>query len=1627
MCLDGKPLATVVQNPQAMRFRLRGDSFSAIKPLANGGYQLTQPDGTVLEYGTSDDSYLITKDPMDLDVVTSRIRKIKRKTDVFGNQVVYHYHKNQEIQNSYPTAIDYGEGDNLVSIKMNYMSRSYTELVNDDPTHVVIPGGQEDPFLSYEVQNTPLLKGVEIWRNGIKIREYHLASKETDTTDVYWLDQLQECGFGENGGNESCLEPLKFKWDFRDGPAKGAITSVTSKYGLTTEFDYLTMQEGSTVGQFNERPFGEFNAAGVGHVSDLTAEEEDEGKLKTVVTAIRKSDGLGGLNEKQVSYQGVGLTTEAHDFVGFEAMKIYDVVSNTTRYTQFETAGTAFGLQNQVNARSETYLGTNNSGELLSQVFNRYLYFSMDHGEYHQDGHGEKRMLTYLYLNTAQTVYSYQDGQLISVKQTRKTPELDTNLRLLKSMTTETEWASSSNKTSEGKAGDTWSVSDHLLSGVIRKQKVKKQFTNYTNDEWIIGFNHQTDSDWFEGSSTVPYQSVKETQEAYVHNGAYTHRIDNKTSFSGDADLSLSSSFTYDSLGRLLTTTASGVEVASRTSSIDAFEFGGNPAQTTNALSQTASAKYDLRFDSVKETTDINNLVSTIGFDQFGRISTQTNPDNVTVSTTYESCDGVCSRVNGPSGHGGADALIKITRSSPVTSDVVSYFDVFEREIRSETISFDGKAVYRDRLYNKRGQLAYESLPYFSDSTPSWIHYEYDAYGRLAKVNRPDNSSTQTTYSVVGGLPATTVTQHVTDADKAHTDTHRKQTIQNRTGEVYQVHDAYGSSDQVTTEFAYYPTGLSKWIKVAGNEVASFSFDVAGNRITLVDQNLGTVTSKYNGLGELLWEEDNAGLRADYKYDLLGRQTRETTLDGVQNWVYDTSANGKGLLDYTEFVDNDSRFYHKQDLSYYNDSKLSGTKVDIKVPGYTKSYTSGVSYDSYGRLKTTTYPGGVSATNHFNSRGFLEKVLDENGGQLQKVVSVDAFGNITSEEFGPSISTAKAFEPLTGSLRSLSSTRASNQIQNESYRWLSNGMLEKREDARINVSETFDYDPLGRLTDSYTYQSSASSPSRQLSQSYDIYGNIKTKTTVIGEGDDLTDYVYDTSASISGNGGANAVNSVYLNGVNRTLVYNANGAIRQYLSSDGDNRYLDWTARGKPHRVSRGPSESNFNARDEFAYGIDGARYYRKAQWKDTNGQLKNEHTFYVGAYEEVLTEADNEYSALYKTQLGNAIKIKGVKHDGYTITNNTEYLLRDHLGSVAAIVDQNGDIMRLAYEPFGNRRKDNWLGKFNSDELGTLNNNLRRKVSRGYTGHEHLDRTGLIHMNGRVYDPTLGRFLSPDPIVQAPHFSQSYNRYSYVFNNPMRFVDPSGYKTTIRGSDSGGSVCFCSTTFYGGSRKAIASAAAAVLPPDADYLAPVIADYATTGGFSTTFHFNNESVTTYHRMSNRTKNYGSEIADIREGFGGGISQREGFSNAQKDSIGALIQNMGQSSGLLDSNFEIELYQKWWYGDGSNYELEKITFNEILSVGIIKYKEAKSVPLSDGTQGFSAPIDTYGSPKYNYGIGEATVYLNANMKPVGFIDFYNFDQGNRAFIAERVTRSVGEFGKIYNANDYYIYYGVLGP
>ena len=94
--------------------------------------------------------------------------------------------------------------------------------------------------------------------------------------------------------------------------------------------------------------------------------------------------------------------------------------------------------------------------------------------------------------------------------------------------------------------------------------------------------------------------------------------------------------------------------------------------------------------------------------------------------------------------------------------------------------------------------------------------------------------------------------------------------------------------------------------------------------------------------------------------------------------------------------------------------------------------------------------------------------------------------------------------------------------------------------------------------------------------------------------------------------------------------------------------------------------------------------------------------------------------------------------------------------------------MLSASNDVWGKRLETNWNGNEVSESQTQGN-------QRGYTDHEHLDSIGLIHMNGRVYDPKLARFISPDPYIQDPYNTQSFNRYSYVWNNPLRHTDPTG------------------------------------------------------------------------------------------------------------------------------------------------------------------------------------------------------------------------------------------------------------
>ncbi|MFH6945048.1 RHS repeat-associated core domain-containing protein [Flavobacterium sp. FlaQc-50] len=140
---------------------------------------------------------------------------------------------------------------------------------------------------------------------------------------------------------------------------------------------------------------------------------------------------------------------------------------------------------------------------------------------------------------------------------------------------------------------------------------------------------------------------------------------------------------------------------------------------------------------------------------------------------------------------------------------------------------------------------------------------------------------------------------------------------------------------------------------------------------------------------------------------------------------------------------------------------------------------------------------------------------------------------------------------------------------------------------------------------------------------------------------------------------------------------------------------------------------------------------------------------------------------------------------DGYTApivlksdgtTQNYLYLHRDYQGTIVAVTNQTGVLVeKRLFDAWGNIVKV-------QDGAGNILVGLT-VLDRGYTGHEHLQSVGIIHMNGRLYDPKLHRFLQPDNYVQEPNNTQNYNKYGYVLNNPLKYTDPSGEEAITLGA----------------------------------------------------------------------------------------------------------------------------------------------------------------------------------------------------------------------------------------------------
>ena len=400
-----------------------------------------------------------------------------------------------------------------------------------------------------------------------------------------------------------------------------------------------------------------------------------------------------------------------------------------------------------------------------------------------------------------------------------------------------------------------------------------------------------------------------------------------------------------------------------------------------------------------------------------------------------------------------------------------------------------------------------------------------------------------------------------------------------------------------------------------------------------------------------------------------------------------------------------------------------------------------------------------------DSTGYLKTVHreDDVNDIHWQATGMDARGNLTAYELDGGLKTYREYDAATGNLSSIDSLWGGivGAVAQESiYQYDGLGNLTYRDNklymsstetaANQDQGQTFTYDALNRLK-SWTTRSfdGVGLVGQTKVMEYFNNGNIKSKANV-------GDYVYQQQGSCALPSGPHAVS--YIQGKGQ-FCYDASGNMHT-----GDGKTFTYTSFDKPKTIVKGAVKT------EFLYGPSLGRYKRTdtvAGETDTGTQK----TWYLdGIYEKVEDKNGKVIERFFLGEFGLIERTESTVAGLYL--EQARYFLKDNIGSVLAVVE--GGSMRLLqqfhYDVWGKREYvKTGLGVNPWDSFG-LSGRL------GFTGHEMLDTVGLIHMNGRVYDPELARFVSADPIIQSPYNTQSYNRYSYVWNNPLGKIDPSGF-----------------------------------------------------------------------------------------------------------------------------------------------------------------------------------------------------------------------------------------------------------
>jgi RHS repeat-associated protein len=818
-------------------------------------------------------------------------------------------------------------------------------------------------------------------------------------------------------------------------------------------------------------------------------------------------------------------------------------------------------------------------------------------------------------------------------------------------------------------------------------------------------------------------------------------------------------SYAYDENGnRISVTNANGQTIEF------AYDANGDIIQITDPLGYITSMTYDSKDNLISMTdalahhtfleydsdSNLINLVNALGdetvftYDEYGQIISGTNANGNTAIFDYDT-------------NGNQIAITDaLGNTIAFTYDIVSrLITTTDADGNTYTLSYDEL----DRLVSVTDPLGYTtSNTYdavgnrisYTDAAGSITSYSYNPLNQLVKVIDAMGGTVSYNYDIVGNMIS------MTDAN-GHTTNYNYDPL-NRPVSII---DPLG----YITSNTYDAVGNRISFTDAARSITSYSYDPLNRLIEVTDAMGGSVYYAYDAVGNMMSMTDANGHITNYAYNALNRpvsiidplgHTTSSTYDAVGNVVSLTDANGKttsfsydGLNRLIEIAYPDG-----QTVGYSYDTR--GNRLTMEDSHGTTNYQYdnlnrlvsvinpdsqivGYMYDAVGNRIQITYPDGKTMTYGYDANNRLTGVTDWDG--YITGYSYNANSNLIGMTYPNGMSTEFLYDE-NNQLIELIDENSTQVISSFEYtldavgnrvsvaEWFSDRFDSESGIPQV-LTTSYEYDDLYRLTQvNYPFD-------EIVSYNYDPMGNRISMSTTIDGIDKTVNYAYDAADRLLQSGGTTYD---YDNNGNMIRKTENPGRVTAY-NYDGANRLINLST------IFDGSQRDVLN----FEYDGDGTRLSKTRI--DGKRTQSSEYLWDVNAIlPQVLTESDYKDTTFYTHGL-DLISMTDPKRGEF-------YYHYDGLGSVRSLSDSLENIKAIyLYDAFGQMRK----------EMGHVDNDFR------FTGEQMDDETGLIYLRARYYDPSIGRFINKDPFTGFISDTQSLNRYSYVKNNPVRFVDPGG------------------------------------------------------------------------------------------------------------------------------------------------------------------------------------------------------------------------------------------------------------